>query len=187
MIRQAVREDAQQIVPLIMVILEDMELPFLIKHGVNTVTEVLLEAFNTEDFRYSYRRALVVEDEGIIQGVAYGFLEEEEEKIDWPLRKILPLFNISEEELMFTDKEAFPDEWYLDSISVRSDQQGKGVGVKLLNAIPEFAKSQGANKVGLSVDDANPRAKKLYLRQGFKEVGRKVISGHAYDHLQKNI
>lgn len=187
MIRVARKEDCQQVVPLIMVIMEDMELPFLKKYGYEKVSQILADGFLTDDFRYSYLRAIVEEKDGIILGMAYGFNESEEETIDDALKVILPKYDILANEKMFTDKEGFPGEWYLDSISVRSDQRGMGVGARLLNALPEFAKQQGANKIGLSVDDENPRAKKLYIREGFKEVGRKTISGHLYDHLQKEI
>lgn len=187
MIRKARKEDCQQIIPLIMVIMKDMELPFLNKFGYETVSLILKDGYLTEDFRYSYTRAIVEETDGIIQGVAYGFNESEESTIDEALKNILPKYNIDMNEKMFTDKEGVPGEWYLDSISVREDQRGLGVGAKLLNALPDFAKSQGATKIGLSVDDDNPRAKKLYVREGFKEVCRTVISNHSYDHLQKDI
>ena len=36
-------------------------------------------------------------------------------------------------------------------------------------------------------DEKNPKAKKLYERHGFKVVGQRMISGHLYDHMQKNI
>ncbi|MDF0480745.1 GNAT family N-acetyltransferase [Vagococcus sp. PNs007] len=187
MLRSAKISDAEQVVPLIMIILKDMELPFLLKYGEEKVMTVLKKGFSTETYRYSYKRALVVEEEGEILGVAFGYNESEEATIDDPLFPILKEEGIEEAEKMFTDKEAFENEWYLDSIAVRSDQRGRGVGALLLNALPEFARSQGADKLGLSVDDANPRAKKLYMREGFEEVGRKTISGHLYDHMQKNI
>ena len=38
-----------------------------------------------------------------------------------------------------------------------------------------------------SVDEKNPKAKKLYERHDFKVVGQRMISGHLYDHMQKNI
>lgn len=187
MIRKAQKADCEQIVPLIMVIMEDMELPFIKKYGSDTLSLILKEGFLTDAFRYSYTRAIVDEENGLVLGMAYGFNEEEEETIDDALTAIFPKFDIPSSEKLFTDKESFSGEWYLDSISVRADQRGTGVGARLLNALPEFAKSQGATKIGLSVDDDNPRAKKLYLREGFKEVGRKTISGHLYDHLQKEI
>lgn len=187
MIRKAKIEDRDQVIPLIMVILEDMELPFLKKYGYDKVVEVLKAGFEDDTFRYSYKRAIVDELEGNVAGMAYGYNESEEAIIDLPLKKIFPEIGIDASEQMFTDKEAFPNEWYLDSISVREDQRGRGVGARLLNALPEFAKSQGASRLGLSVDDGNPRAKKLYMREGFSEIGRKTISGHLYDHMQKEI
>lgn len=187
MIRYATKNDADQIIPLIMIILEDMELGFLQTYGDEKLRAILKKGFMTETFRYSYRRAMVVEEEGEILGVAYGYNESEEAIIDLPLIDIFNEFEIPVTEKMFLDKEAFEGEWYLDSIAVRHDQRGKGIGAQLLEALPEFAKSQGATKIGLSVDDGNPRAKKLYSRLGFKEVGRATISGHLYDHMQIKI
>lgn len=187
MIREATKNDGEQIIPLILIILEDMELPFLRKHGRETVTEILKLAYLDETFRYSYKRAIVLEKEAEILGVAYGYLDKEEDIIDLPLTPILKRFEISESERMFDDKEAFPDEWYLDSIAVRDDQRGQGIGSALLDALPEFVKNSGASHLGLSCDEANPQAKKLYLRQGFEVVGQTMISGHRYDHMQKVI
>lgn len=187
MIRQAKKEDVEQIIPLILIILKDMELEFLAKHGIKKVSDVLRAGYVTETFRYSYQRAIVDVEEEQILGVAFGYKDSEEDLIDQPLVDILPSFEIPADEKMFTDNEAFADEWYLDSIAVRADQRGQGVGARLLKALPDFAKEQGASKLGLSVDDGNPRAKQLYLRQGFEDVGRTVISGHDYDHMQRSV
>lgn len=187
MIRLAKKSDVDQVVPLIMIILKDMELEFLQKYGEETLTAVLTAAFSDETFRYSYTRGIVLEEENQILGVAFGYLAEDEQIIDQPLAGIYQRFGIPENEVMFTDKEAFENEWYLDSIAVRADQQGRGIGAQLLEALPTFATEKGACRIGLSVDDGNPRAKELYLRHGFKDVGRATISGHSYDHMQKNI
>ncbi len=187
MIRSAKKSDVDQIVPLVMIILKDMELVFLKKYGEEKLVEILKLAFADENFRFGYARGIVLEEENEILGVAFGYLDSEESRIDEPLKAAYRKLGIPEDEVMFGDKEAFENEWYLDSIAVRADQRGRGIGAKLLEALPKFATKQGANKIGLSVDDVNPRAKQLYIRQGFKEVGRAVISGHQYDHMQKEI
>ena len=84
-------------------------------------------------------------------------------------------------------KETFPNEWYLDSISVSEDFRGQGIGSRLLEALPKLAKKANRSVIGLSVDEKNPKAKKLYERHDFKVVGQRMISGHLYDHMQKNI
>ena len=71
---------------------------------------------------------------------------------------------------LFIDKETFPDEWYLDSISVSEDFRGQGIGSRLLEALPKLAKKANRSVIGLSVDEKNPKAKKLYERHGFKVV-----------------
>ena len=187
MIRNAEKSDGAQIIPLVLIILADMELPFLTKYGYQKTQEILAQAYLDETFRYSYRRALVLEEQGEIVGVAYGYLAEAEQLIDLPLTDLLSQFEIDSTEKMFHDLETFPDEWYLDSIAVRDDQRGRGVGSKLLAALPDFARANGAKRIGLNVDEGNPQAKKLYLRHGFEVVGEIVLSGHQYEHLQKEI
>ncbi|WP_270271974.1 GNAT family N-acetyltransferase, partial [Enterococcus lactis] len=151
MIRFARKEDAPEIAPLILVILKDMELPFLKQTG---------EQKN-------------------------GYTDEEEAIIDQPLVPILEKYQLDASTRLFIDKETFPNEWYLDSISVSEDFRGQGIGSRLLEALPKLAKKANRSVIGLSVDEKNPKAKKLYERHGFKVVGQRMISGHLYDHMQK--
>lgn len=187
MIRNARKEDAEAIAPLILVILEDMELPFVARYGAEQTLAVLEKGIQTEDYRYSYRRAIVDEKEGVVSGVAFGYPASDEPTIDKPLKEILRKLNLPEGEQLFTDPETFPNEWYLDTISVNPAFRGQGIGSQLLDALPNFAKRQGQNVIGLSVDLENPKAKRLYLRAGFEVVGQRMISGHRYEHMQKQV
>ena len=187
MIRFAKKEDAQEIAPLILVILNDMELPFLQKYGKEKTIEILEEAIMDPDYRYSYTRGIVEEIDGKIAGVAFGYTDEEEPFIDKPLEVILEKHGITDKEQLFVDQETFPKEWYLESISVSEAFRGQGIGSHLLEALPKLAKKTGRNVIGLSVDEQNPNAKRLYERHGFKVVGKRKISDHLYDHMQKEI
>ena len=108
MIREARLSDVEQIIPLIMIILKDMELEFLLKHGEEKVTEILREGFRDETFRYGYKRAVVLEEDNEILGVAFGYMEHEEAIIDLPLTDVFSRMGIDESEKMFHDKEASP-------------------------------------------------------------------------------
>ena len=88
---------------------------------------------------------------------------------------------------MFVDPEAFPNEWYLDSIAVDERFRGQGIGSKLLTAVDRLATHEGQKVIGLNVDKGNPNAKRLYLRDGFEDVGEITISGHLYDHMQRKV
>lgn len=187
MIRFARKEDAPEIAPLILVILKDMELPFLKQTGEQKTLEILEEAITDPNYRYSYSRGIVEEIDGKVAGVAYGYTDEEEAIIDQPLVPILEKYRLDASTRLFIDKETFPNEWYLDSISVSEDFRGQGIGSRLLEALPKLAKKANRSVIGLSVDEKNPKAKKLYERHGFKVVGQRMISGHLYDHMQKKL
>ncbi|MGX7173938.1 GNAT family N-acetyltransferase [Enterococcus ratti] len=187
MIRFAKKEDARAIAPLILVILSDMELPFLQKYGKEKTLKILEEAITDPDYRYSYTRGIVAEWDDKIAGVAFGYTDEEEPTIDQSLATILKKYGIAESEQLFVDQETFPQEWYLDSISVSEEFRGRGIGSQLLSSLPKLAEKSGRTVIGLSVDEQNPKAKKLYESHGFKVVGKRKISGHFYDHMQKKI
>ncbi len=104
-----------------------------------------------------------------------------------PLENYLRSQGISDDIKMFIDPEAFPGEWYLDSIAVDEKFRGQGIGSKLLTAVDRLATHEGEKVIGLNVDKANPNAKRLYLRDGFKDVGEIMISGHLYDHMQREV
>ena len=58
----------------------------------------------------------------------------------------------------------------MDGIFVSQAARGQGVGTLLLDAIKRKARERGASTVRLDVIDSNPRARALYLRQGFVDV-----------------
>ncbi|MGX7030703.1 GNAT family N-acetyltransferase [Vagococcus zengguangii] len=184
MIRRAKLADRDQVMPLIMVILKDMELTFLSKYGEATTLELLKKGYETDDYRYSYRRAIVAEENNEVLGVAFGYRDTEEPCIDAPLTAFFEAFGIDKDDQLFVDSEVGDNEWYLDSIAVREDQRGKGVGTNLLAALTEFCDYP---VIGLNVDLQNPQAEKLYEKMGFKTVGEMTISGHLYHHMQKTL
>ena len=182
MIRLAKKEDIKQLIPLVMIILHDMELPLLQKMSEHEVARLLEEASQDETYRYSFKRALVLEKDGVIEGVAYSYPAKDEEKIDEAWEKLL-----ATNEPLFKDKETMGDEWYLDSLAVRKEARGRGYGTQLLEAVYQLAYENHAPCVGLNVDKENTKAARLYHHLGFKKVGETMLSSHHYDHLQKEI
>ena len=58
----------------------------------------------------------------------------------------------------------------MDGLFVDPRARGQGVGTALLDAICAEAAHRGYTQVRLDVIDTNPRARALYLKEGFKEV-----------------
>lgn len=185
MIRQAKKSDAPKIAPLLLVIWKDMELPILEVETEEAITIALVEAIQTEDYRYSYRHLHVFEKDGDIAGVLAGYPGKIEPDIDHAWNAIAKKHGITYDAPIFVDKETFPGEWYLDSIVTNEKYRGHGVGTALLAKLTEIAAKDGEKVVGLNCDKGNPHAKRLYERLGFHVTGEITLSGHNYEHMQK--
>lgn len=186
MIRFAKKEDQPKIAELILVILKDMELPFLNKVDEQTTLKILQEAMQDPEYRYGRKHGLVNEVDGEVAGIAFGYFASEEETIDRSLEKVLAKYNVADQS-MFGEKESFAGEWYLDTLCVDAAYRGQGIATALLDATEDFAKKEGAKVLGLCVDHANKKAQRLYEDNGFKIVGEQIISDHPYHHMQKEI
>ena len=185
MIRPARAEDAAALAPLILHVLQAMELPFLAAHGIETTRQLLTAAIRAAEYRYGYARGIVKTIDGDIAGAAFGYPAEAEARVDLPFAAVLQQHRLDPAQRLFTDAESYPDEWYLDTIAVAPAWRGHGIGAALLDALPAQARAAGKNRIGLNVDEANPAARRLYLRHGYRPVGSRILSGHRYEHLQK--
>lgn len=63
------------------------------------------------------------------------------------------------------------DEMHLLNVTVAPDWQGRGLGHQLLDAVQALAQAQGLASLWLEVRESNHRARALYQRRGFADVG----------------
>ncbi|APX72367.1 GNAT family N-acetyltransferase [Companilactobacillus allii] len=185
MFRNAKEEDADQILPTLFQIFDEMELDIFKEIGNDKMAQVIREGFELPQYRYGLDHILVDEINGKVATIAVGYPEEQEDSIDDPLMKILHKYGIKQS--IFTDKEAWPGEWYLDSFAVAEDMQGKGVGTKSLEELITIVRGRGEKTMSLNVDVKNEPAKHLYDKLGFKKVGQLYIGDHLYDHMQLDL
>lgn len=179
-IRQAVPEDAHQIAPLVIQAMEDMVLRFTkskdLKEGFK-LFELFIRQPGTQ---YSYENTLVADDQGEICGSVTGYDGSKLNQLREPFLKYI------QKEYKFdgiVENETETGEFYIDTISVSSHHQRKGIGEKLIRAMIERGEKLGFLKIGLLVDVQNPNAKKLYLKLGFKAEGLKNLLDGKYEHL----
>lgn len=64
------------------------------------------------------------------------------------------------------------------------EYRGRGVATALIEAAGVRARECG-KPLGLLVDKANSRARRLYDSLGFKQVGERFFAGELMDHLQQ--
>lgn len=63
------------------------------------------------------------------------------------------------------------DEVHLLNIAVARSWQGRGLALQLLNTLYERCRQQRAEALWLEVRPSNERARALYLREGFVDIG----------------
>lgn len=62
-------------------------------------------------------------------------------------------------------------EGYINNVVIDSDYRGKGLSVKLMEALLEYGRSKGINDYTLEVRVSNTPALKLYEKLGFESAG----------------
>lgn len=67
----------------------------------------------------------------------------------------------------------YSDEAFVQTLAVRADRQGEGIGGMLLSALLADAERRGAERVGLEVRAENVGAQRLYARFGFEPIARR--------------
>lgn len=186
MFRYANEDDVEQILPTLFQIFDEMELDIFKEVGDETMKQVIKEGFFLPDYRYGLDHILVNEIDGKVAAIAISYPEEEEDGIDAPLVKILKKHGIHKNSI-FTDKEAWPGEWYLDSFAVAPEFQNKGIGTETLKELIDLIRQRGEKVLSLNVDVDNAPAQHVYDKVGFKKVGQLYIGSHLYDHMQFNL
>lgn len=187
MIRSAKKEDVNQILPILKQIFDEMELESFKKIGEEKLFLMLKEAFDVDGYRYNFNNILVDDENGKIASIAVGYQAELEEHIDDPLIALFEKYNVDKDTILFTDKESWPGEWYLDSLAVHPDMHHQGYGKKMLEFLPGYLLAKGEKILSLNVDVDNEPAQRLYEKMGFNKMGQLYIGAHLYDHMQLDL
>lgn len=181
-IRPARPGDFKAVAPLIVQAMEDLACTFVNAQDPNLAIPLFEHFFQQKANQYSFEHTLVYEETGNLLGsITFydGALLPQYRK---------PFFEYISEKYkvaeVVIEHETTADEVYIDTVSVDTDQQGRGIGRQLLAAAIENAKLSNHKRIGLLVDFNNPGAKKLYSKLGFESVGKKQLGNCKYEHLQ---
>ena len=180
-IRKATLKDSQDIAVLLLLAMEDIVYQFINEVNYAKAQAFLLHFVEQENNQYSYQNCWVAEENNQIIAAVNLYDGAKLNEFRAPIIQYVQThFNTAfnpEDETEF-------GEFYIDTLGVRSNQQGKGIGSKLLLFLIDEYVTQSHKTVGLLVDEENPDAKKLYLKLGFKAVGKKTLVGKRLEHLQ---
>ncbi len=85
------------------------------------------------------------------------------------------------------ERDSEDDEFYIDTIAIRSDYRGQGLIELMLNHIKEHALSKGIYKLSLIAASHKANLLGYYEKLGFKSTGKRFMGAGFYHHFVKEI
>jgi ribosomal protein S18 acetylase RimI-like enzyme len=180
-IRKATLNDSHIIATHLLSAMEDIVYKFIGEEDPERANEFMSHFAAKPNNQYSYENCWVAEVNNTVVAVVIVYdgarLTELREPV---VEYIRSKFNAE----FKPEDETQAGEYYIDCLAVNPDQQGRGIGTKLLEFVIDEYVNKQRQTLGLLVDEVNPNAKRLYLRLGFNSVATKVLFGKNMEHLQ---
>lgn len=180
-IRKADREDSAAIATCLLLAMEEIVCEFIGQRDPNKAKEFLLHFIEQEHNQYSYQNCFVAEDDHQVIAAVNIYDGSQLNPLRVPISQYIKTHFKTD---FNPEDETQPGEYYIDSLGVNPNLQGKGIGATVLKFLINYFVIQNGKTIGLLVDEENPKAKKLYLKLGFKSVGQKILVGKRMEHLQ---
>jgi ribosomal protein S18 acetylase RimI-like enzyme len=180
-VRKATWSDSEAIATCLLLAMEDIVYRFIGEASKEKANEFMLHFVRQDNNQYSYQNCWVAEDDNTIVAAINVYSGAQLGELRRPvLEQLRNKFNRD----LHPEDETQAGEYYIDSFGVNPNQQGKGIGTKMLQFVIDEFVNQRNQTLGLLVDEVNPDAKRLYLKLGFKSAGRKILFGKTMEHLQ---
>lgn len=180
-IRKATIADSDLLATYLLLAMEDIVYNFIGKKDYSAAKNLLQHFAKQEQNQYSYQNCWVMESVGKIIAAVNVYDGAKLVQLRQPVSQYIQT-NFNDD--FNPEDETQAGEYYIDSLGVAPEWQGKGIGSMLLKFLIEKYVVQNGETLGLLVDDENPNAKRLYLKLGFKSVGKKILVGKQLEHLQ---
>lgn len=181
LIRKAKSEEADILATHLLLAMEDIVYHFIGEKSKEKALLFLRSLIQEKNNQYSYEHCWVLEADSILVATALVYDGALLKTLRKPVvQKIKSLFG---RELNPGDETA-AGEYYIDCIGVDPLHQGKGYGYAMLHFLIKEYVLQLKQTLGLLVEKDNVKAKQLYLKLGFEQMGEKVFAGKTLEHLQ---
>lgn len=182
-LRQARPEDGTAAAPLIVNAIGDIAKHMTAQENPQLVLDKIKDMVRGTQTRHSHRLTYIAEVQNSVVGVLVLYHGSEAEALDRFLYDELR----KEGHHRTIEAEAHLDEWYIDTVSVDGNFQGKGIGTALLRHAEKIVSVNGGGKLALNVDTDKEAAQRLYERLGFLISEPWTIIGEPFHHMVKTV
>jgi ribosomal protein S18 acetylase RimI-like enzyme len=183
-IRKAEKKDVKGVMPLLILALENMRMVFSGYTDEEKIVSKFEEYFLMEEGRYTYKHFFVCEIDGNIAGIITVYYSNEGEKLDSVMLKELE--KTGSERKSF-EKEFYENEYYIDSVAVAPEYQGRGIAKELIKYAENEGRKHGYEKMSLVVHENKDKAYSIYKKIGYEEDSELIIYGEKYRHMVKKL
>lgn len=180
-IRKAAFKDSERVSIYLLLAMKDIVHEMIGIRDDGKAKEFMLQLTKRKNNQYSYENCWVAEEDNEVIAAVNLYDGAKLNELRAPVIQYVK--NQFDKDLVLED-ETQAGEYYIDALGVDPNQQGKGIGSKIMRFLIEEYVNKSQQTLGLLVDNENPQAKKLYLRLGFELVGKKVFVGKNMEHLQ---
>lgn len=174
----------------------DTIIPFLFGRAEVAILKIKV-LIEMEDNVFSYKNMLVYEGENqTIKGILLFYAPQQKNKKRENEAYSQVFSSIELIRLWFKsiflksiENKSEIDGLYIQNISVDASARGEGIGTQLINHTKEWASKKGFTSLWLDVAFNNPKAKKLYEKQGFtlESKHRILFSKSGFFRMRKNL
>jgi ribosomal protein S18 acetylase RimI-like enzyme len=137
------------------------------------------ERARREEGGFSYRNAVVAEQEGQVVAalIGYPLPDVPEPPPADPPAMFVPLNEL---------EDLVPGTWYVNVLAAYPEHRGKGYGAALLGVAEELARETRRRGLSIIVADTNTGARRLYERCGYREVATRRMVKEGWQHPGTN-
>lgn len=181
MIRKATVNDAYEIAVLMMMAMDNIVYKMIGKEDWAEGVLFLESLIKLSGNQYSYEHIWIYEQDAKLVGMINIYDGGQLDLLRIPVLTKIQTLGI---DIGTIEDETSEGEMYIDTLAVSPEARGMGIAQQLLqHVIQQYVVVQGG-VVGLLVNIENPKAKVLYKKVGFNEMGIKYLLGETLEHLQ---
>jgi ribosomal protein S18 acetylase RimI-like enzyme len=152
-VRKARIEDASAIVECLLLAMEDIVYEFIGEKNQVKAEVFMFQFVEQKNNQYSFQNCWVIEENKEILGAIVMYDGANLHELRTPIKEYISEVYSRE---FNPEEETQEGEFYIDSLGVKVNQQGNGVGSKLLQFLIDEYVVKRKQKLGLLVDKENP-------------------------------